>query len=746
MAPLPLCISALLVIGMAGIPGMGGIPASPSGQTDSIRVVQDLEAAPRPATRIRRATAPIQIDGVLDDPAWLGAEVISEFVQSRPLEGHPVSERTEVRLLYDDQYLYIGAELFDADPSGIISPTLERDPNTRDGDALGILLDTFLDRSTGFAFYVNPGGAVRDGQVSDDGRNANFAWDGAFEVRTRIHEEGWTVEMAIPFSTLRFDPGRVDQSWGLNLLRRIRRKNEDAVWAPMDRQWALHTPSRAGTLRGLEGIRAGRNLSVKPYALSTRPSGQLVDPLDRSLEWDAGVDMKYGVTAGLTLDLTLNTDFSQVEVDQQQVNLTRFSLFFPERRDFFLENEGIFTFGDNTSFGERTGVSRQDFTLFHSRRIGLTPTGDPLPILGGGRVSGTIGGAEVGLLSMRTRAVGGGGAPGESFSVGRLRLRPAPGLDVGGMVVQRSTVGAVAQINRSYGVDANYQVGPHVLIQSYLAGTEGTGLDRDRAGRLSARWRSPLVEAMVLYRSIGEEFSPGVGFVRRRGIRHGYGTLGFTPRVQWPLLQQINPYVQAHRFTNRDGILETGTVTLGLDLDFRDGSDAGFLVREQRERIRNPFTLRGVTVEPGDYTFREVEGTVQSSRARAFSASLRAAGGGFYGGERLSLGGGILWRPSAHLLLRGEADRNRIEIPGAGALTADIYGLRAQVIPSTRLMTSAFIQYNGATEELISNVRLNWIHAPLSDLFVVWTERRHMASGTTMERALSLKVTRLVSF
>jgi len=496
---------------------MGGIPASPSGQTDSIRVVQDLEAAPRPATRIRRATAPIQIDGVLDDPAWLGAEVISEFVQNRPLEGHPVSERTEVRLLYDDQYLYIGAELFDADPSGIISPTLERDPNTRDGDALGILLDTFLDRSTGFAFYVNPGGAVRDGQVSDDGRNANFAWDGAFEVRTRIHEEGWTVEMAIPFSTLRFDPGRVDQSWGLNLLRRIRRKNEDAVWAPMDRQWALHTPSRAGTLRGLEGIRAGRNLSVKPYALSTRPSGQLVDPLDRSLEWDAGVDMKYGVTAGLTLDLTLNTDFSQVEVDQQQVNLTRFSLFFPERRDFFLENEGIFTFGDNTSFGERTGVSRQDFTLFHSRRIGLTPTGDPLPILGGGRVSGTIGGAEVGLLSMRTRAVGGGGAPGESFSVGRLRLRPAPGLDVGGMVVQRSTVGAVAQINRSYGVDANYQVGPHVLIQSYLAGTEGTGPGPGP----SRQALGPLAEP------------PGRGHgplpLHRRGVQSGRG-LRSTPR------------------------------------------------------------------------------------------------------------------------------------------------------------------------------------------------------------------------
>ena len=711
---------------------------------DTAQVVEDLDAAPRPTATIRRSPGPIQIDGTLDEPAWEAAEVISEFIQQRPRDGYPATERTEVRLLYDDEHLYIGAELYDSDPSGIIIPTLERDPNTRDGDAFGIILDTFLDRSSAFAFYVNPGGAVRDGQASDDGRNTNFAWDGAFELRTTIHDQGWTLEMAIPWSTLRFDPGRINQDWGLNLMRRVRRKNEDSTWAPMDRQRPLHTPSRAGTLVGLEGIQPGRNLSLKPYVLTARPSGDLVLPEARSAELDAGLDLKYGLTSSLTLDLTYNTDFSQVEVDQQQVNLTRFSLFFPERRDFFLENQGIFTFGDQGSMGQRTGVSQQDFTLFHSRRIGLTPTGDPLPILGGGRVSGTIGSTDIGLINMQTRAEG--DFPAENFSVARLRVRPAQGLDVGGMAIQRRTGGEDGRTNQSYGVDANLQVGNYLLFQSYLAGTRGTGLDSDLAGRFSVRYRDPFWEAMALYRRIGDDFQPGVGFVRRRGVHHRYGTLGVTPRVSWPGVQQLNPFMEVDHFSDLDGELSTRVVTGGLEVDFRDGSEASIVARDQYERIITPFLLRGATIEPGEYSFREVELEAGSSRARSFSVSAGVAGGEFYGGERISVGGGIQWRPAGRFLLDLEADHNRVDLPGVEAFTADVYGARFRYFRSTRLLSSAFIQYNEATDELISNLRINWVHAPLSDLFLVLTERRAMESNDVMERVVSLKVTRLFSF
>ena len=313
----------------------------------------------------------------------------------------PVSERTEVRILYDDENLYVGAEFYDRNPSGIIRSPLQRDGPTPNGDAFAISLDTFLDGRNAAVFYINAGGIIRDTQSADDGRSRNLAWNSAGNVKTRVHELGWTVEFAIPWSSLRFEGSREEQIWGLNLFRRIRRKNEEATWSPMDRGWNVYNVSRSGTLGGLDGIRPGRNLSLKPYAVSSRSTGSLRP--ETASDVDGGVDIKYGITPGITLDLSLNTDFSQVEADRPQVNLTRFSLFFPERREFFLENASVFEFGDQSARGQRGGASSRDFTLFHSRRIGLSPARAPLPIFGGGRISGTAGPVSLGLLNMQTR-------------------------------------------------------------------------------------------------------------------------------------------------------------------------------------------------------------------------------------------------------------------------------------------------------------------------------------------------------
>ena len=301
------------------------------------------DAMPRPTAYAARTTESIEIDGTLDDAAWAAAPVINEFTQQKPFAGEPATELTEVRILYDDDNLYVGAEMFDASGSGPIIATLQRDPNTRDGDAFGFSFDTRGEGKGAYAFFINPGGAVRDMQSSDDGRINNPAWNAEYNLRTRVHEAGWTVEIAIPWSALRFDATTDAQVWKMNLLRRIRRKNEDSVWAPMDRQWQLYVTSRSGTLLGLEGLKPSRNFSIKPFILTAEPSGTL--QVDEPTNFDAGVDLKYGLTPGLTLDLTVNTDFSQVEVDQQQVNLTRFSLFLPEKREFFLENAGVFQFG-----------------------------------------------------------------------------------------------------------------------------------------------------------------------------------------------------------------------------------------------------------------------------------------------------------------------------------------------------------------------------------------------------------------
>ncbi|MEX2471636.1 MAG: DUF5916 domain-containing protein [Gemmatimonadota bacterium] len=708
--------------------------------------IVDLDRAPRPAAVAARAPGAIDIDGVLDDAAWAAAPVIDRFIQQKPDPGLPATERTEVRILYDDEHLYIGAEMYDSDPSSLVIPTLQRDPNTRDGDAFGFTLDTFLDGQNSFAYFVNPGGAVRDSQTSDDGRISNAAWESAHDLRTRIHDRGWTLEIAIPWSTLRFDGSRDAQVWGLNLLRRIRSKNEDATWAPMDRRWQLYVMSRAGTLTGLDGIRPGRNLSIKPFVVGSQPSGSL--QTDADPEFDAGGDLKLGLTPGLTLDLTVNTDFSQVEVDQQQVNLTRFSLFFPEKREFFLENAGIFQFGDQGQYSQRNGATDRDFTLFHSRRIGLTPNGAPLPILGGGRISGTAGPVTVGVLNMQTRAEDAFAA--ENFSVARVRGEPLPGLTTGGIFVNRTATSGSPEEGRSWGVDLNVEaLGNYFLVQSYLAGTSGTAadgspLESGMAGRLSAAWRDPFWEVEALYRQFDDDFDPGVGFVRRSGVRHGYGTVGVQPRVEWGPVQQLNPYVEAHYFANLDGVLETRELGAGLDTDFTDGATASVSVTDRFERVPTAFSVRGATVAAGSYGFSEARASYTASRARPLSGRVSVGGGGYFGGDIRSVGGSVLGRLGYRALLDLSVEHNRIDLPGQAPVTADIYSAKLDVFFSPRFLTSAFVQYNEATDEVITNARLNWIHAPLSDLYLVLTERRR--GGDVLERLLSLKVTKLISF
>lgn len=708
----------------------------------------DLDGAPRPTTRAARAIGPIVVDGVLSDPAWAEAYVIDEFWQQKPDAGMPSSERTEVRILFDDRFLYVGAELFDAGGGPPIIPTLQRDPNTRDGDAFGLTFDPFLDGSTVFTFIMNPGGAVRDLQAADDGRINNAAWDAAFDLRTTVHEEGWTLELAIPWSQLRFDPTAGEQVWGMNLLRRIRRKNEDAMWAPMDRRWQLYVTSRAGTLTGIEGVRPGRNLSIKPFALASEPSGTLLEGVGAEL--DAGLDLKYGLTPGLTADLTVNTDFSQVEVDQEQVNLTRFSLFFPEKREFFLENAGVFQFGDQGNRQTRSGATNRDFTLFHSRRIGLTPTGAPLPILGGARVTGTAGPVSLGVLNMQTRSEGPFAA--ENFSVARLRGEPSPGLSIGGIFVNRTETGGGRATNRSYGADATLQaMNGYLLIQSYLAATEGATdagvpIDRAWAGRVSAGWRHPFVEAFALFRTFDDDFDPGVGFVRRRGMRHLYGTLGIRPRTDRLGLLTVNPYVETHRYAGFDGVLQTRLVTGGLGLEFNDGGNATVEVTDRFERVDDPFTVRGAEVGVGAYSFTEATASYQASGARPISGRLNVSGGQYFGGDRRSIGGTLLGRLGARFLMSLSIDHNRIDLPGQAATTADVYGTNLDVFVSTTLMASAFVQYNEAQDQMVTNLRFRWIHAPLSDLYIVLTERRDTAANQALDRFLTAKVTKLVAF
>lgn len=705
----------------------------------------DVEAAPRPEVRATRAGGPITLDGVLDEPSWADAPVIDRFIQSTPDEGLPLTEATEVRILYDDETLYLGVEMWDRSPDRLTIPSLEQDFESGNSDIFGITLDTFLDRRNAYMFLVNPMGAVKEAQDFDDSRSENGAWEGIFQVETRIHDRGWTIEWAIPFSTVRFDPGLDVQDWGMQLMRRIRRNNEEGYWAPLDRRDRIHKMSKAGTLRGLEGIRAGRNLLVKPYAMSAARRGSPEgDPDDWTA--DGGLDLKYGITPRLTLDLTWRTDFSQVEVDQEQVNLTRFSLFFPERRDFFTENSGVFDFGDITERNYRAGSSLRDFTLFHSRRIGLSG-GREVPIVGGGRLTGRTAGFEVGALAMQTRAAE--GLPDEAFAVVRAK-RTVDGVgDFGAILVSRQSTDGTGTHNRAYGVEANLQPHRFVRINSYVAAVDDSEVTSgDRwAGRVWAGFRDPFWNVAAQVKQVGESFLPRTGFVRRRGIRQGYATFGVHPRPAAAWLNEVNPYVEADYTTDLDGRLLTRELNGQVSVRLRDGSSLGLGLTDRFERLDEPFTVRADAVVPvGDYSFREASVSLGTSAGRPLWARLRFSNGGFFDGQRTSVGVNGQWRASYRLSLDWSVERNELSLPGTDDFTADVYGGRLSFAASTRFFTSAFVQYNTASEVVVSNVRVNYIHAPLSDLFLVYTERRDRTGLLPTERLFSFKVTKAVSF
>ena len=718
----------------------------------------DLEAIARPTLTIRPGPR-VTIDGRLDEAIWSEIEAISDFVQAEPEAGAPPSERTEMFIFRDEDNLYIGAHLYDRDPSGIIVRSLERDtPGIlfEEMDAIGVALDTFLDRRTSVLFFVNASGAIKDGQGFDNGRTRDYGWDGIVDVRTRIHDQGWTVEMAIPWKTLRYDPSLDDQVWGLNLLRRIRRRNEVSYWAPLDRRNRIFLMSAAGTMDGVGALPEPRNLTVKPYALVGRSSGTALEgagpggeaPLQDGPDYspDAGFDLKYGITPSLTLDLTYRTDFSQVEADQEQVNLTRFPLFFPEQRDFFLENSGTFTFGDvdGGPGSPRSGTGLRDFTLFHSREIGLEG-GSPVPLFGGARLTGRVGPLEVGALNVQSESFD--GDPAENFSVLRVRGSILGESDVGAIVTNRQDVGedGLARFNRAYGADANLRLASSLFVNSYVVGTE-SDVASDQAARLAVGWRDRLWNVSAAFRHIGQDFDPGIGFVRRAGVRETYGTVGIHPRPDHPLVLELNPFVEATRVADLDGVLLTRLVEAGLGVNFHDRSGVDFGVTNRFERLDAPFSVRAGTVIPvGTYSWNEGSVRYNSSQGRAFSGSVSLSGGGFYGGNRVTLSGSTRWQPTAALILETSATHNGVDVQG-DSFSADVYAFRLKYAWSTSLYFGSFVQYNADREELVTNLRAQLIHAPLSDLYLLLTERRSTALDTVLERFITLKVTRLLAF
>jgi len=703
----------------------------------------------RPTHPATRATGPIIIDGFPDEAAWEDAPPITRFITSMPDLGYPATQETNVRIIYDDEALYVACLCYDTQPDNLTVTSLERDFNAVNADVLSIVLDPMLDRRNAFLFTINPHGAIGDAQAFDDNRILNYAWDGVVRVETQLTDFGWTFEMAIPWTTLRFEASEAGQDWGFNVLRRVPRVNEVSYWAPLERHEFTPKVSRAGTLTGLTGLKQGRNLGLTPYVKGSLASGS-GGVAGTGDEVDAGGDLKFAITSSLTLDATYRTDFSDVEVDQLQVNLTRFPLFFPERRDFFIENSGTFEFGDGTQREYRMSVSARDFTLFHTRRIGLAPGGEVIPIMGGTRITGRMGQFEIGALGMRTGAAT--LRPPENFGVVRVRRRLLGGSNVGLMVTHRDLVGEDGQTvrNRAYGADGNFLFAENLLLTSYVAAAEGSNLEgglKDRlAMRLSAGWRDRFWNTSVLYRRLGEEFDPGLGFVRRRGINHYYATFGVHPTVDRFGLQEINPYVMIDYFTNLKSVLETRSAEGGLGFTFEDRSRSNLTYKHLFERLFEPFRVSrsDLVVGAGNYETHEVAFSHRTNPSRVFSGNVSVSHGGYFEGTQTSYGVGGVWRPSPQVAFDLTFTRSEIALPGE-ELVADLAGLKVSVNPTTELLMTAFVQYNSLNDAVVSNVRLRFIHAPLSDLYLVYSEQRDVRGDLRTQHSVTLKATRLLA-
>ncbi len=720
------------------------VPDAPAGPTAPAPVIIDVETAPRPMVQAYRTARRPVIDGRLDEVEWQRAPEIGHFVQQLPQTGAPATFPTVVRVLYDADRLYIAATLYDPDPRKAITAGKERDFVSSASDLFGLVLDTFKDRRNSFLFLTNPAGAVRDEQTYNDSRTVVEAWEGMSKVRTSIGDSAWYVEMEIPLRTLRFDASRSPQDWGINFIRRVRRTSETSYWAPLERQYRLHRMSKAGTLTGLDSLRRGRNLQVKPYTVASSSRGLQVPATAQGTSADIGLDVKYGLTPSLTLDATVNTDFSQVEVDQEQVNLTRFSLLFPERREFFIENSGAFQFGDVVERNYRMGASPGDFTFFNSRQIGLTPDGRPIPIVGGARVTGRVGSWELGLLNMQTQRLG--ATPAENFGVVRVRKNLFGRSDIGMLLQNRAATDSTSW-NRSVGADANLRLGGNTILNAYVARSDAPGDARDGvAARTQLAYRGRRWDNSLLVKQVSQGFAPGIGFVRRRDFRQFYGTIGAHPRPRIPRVAELNPYVLVDYITDLRSQLDTRTLSGGLDVALKSEATFSVLVSDQYDRIEKTFTLvPGRTVAPGAYSWRE--GTVKYAMApaRRLLGTLNATVGDFYTGRRRSVGGGVTWRIAPGLGVESSWQHNDIAL-ASGSFVADLAGVRVRYAVSTTLLGSAFVQYNTQTRSFSSNARLNWRWAPLSDLFIVYTDRRDSETWAQNERSVALKVTRMLAF
>lgn len=682
----------------------------------------------RPTTTAVPLTVVPTIDGnVMADEAWAGITPAGGFTQVRPNEGQPARQRTEVFIGYTEEALYIGVMAYDDNPEQILVTDSRRDSPLDDTDSFQVIIDGLLDRQNGYVFGTNPAGIEYDAQVINEGGQGGFGgggsgaggfnlnWDTTWEVEAQINEMGWSAEFEIPFNALRYGSGD-SQTWGINFQRNIRRYNEESYWAPLDRNFNLNRVSEAGFIEGVE-VPSQRLLQVTPYALSLTERGGVLTSSQSREEY--GVDVKWGITPSLTLDATVNTDFAQVEVDDIQVNLDRFSLFFPEKRPFFLENAGQFAIGNP-----------REVELFFSRRIGIN-RGVQFPIEAGGRLTGKIGNnTNIGLLRMSTEGID-GSVPANDFSVVRVNQELPNRSAIGMMFVERDGDGSIngapsEDINRTYAIDGRWGIGEYTVIRGWISQTDTPGItDNDTAGGLTYSYNDENWSLGAGYSEVGEDFNPEVGFLARRGFRKYTANWLYRYRPEnWGQLQELRPHMSYRGYWDFDGNQQTGYLHVDNHWEFNSGMEIHTGTNFTQEGVFEPFEIvDGVTVPVGDYEHQEAQLVYWSNQSAPFSVNFRSVIGGFFGGDRENLDSTIRYRVGEKFTSELTWSHSNIDLPVPGGdFEVDIARLRMTYAFTPRMTIQALVQYNKRDDVLSTNLRFALLESANAGLFVVYNE------------------------
>ncbi len=672
-----------------------------------------------PAVRIEKAPV---INGVLDDEVWKQAVPITGFYQREPNPGAPSSEKTEVFILYDDNQLYVGFRCH-GDPAKIVAKEMARDISLGNDDRVQIMLDTHGDRRTAYWFQVGPRGSIGDAIVSDNGAYLNKEWDGLWTAKAKILDHGWEAEFAIPFKTLGFD--KASTQWGLKLIRYVIHRLEASYWPVANINTQRFQVSDSGVLDGIEGITQGVGLDISPY---------LVGGLDtkrgqgNTSKVDAGVDIFYQITPGLRASLTVNTDFAETEVDDRQINLTRFSLLFPEKRDFFLNGANYFQFGLET---EQESPVASRLIPFFSRRMGLDANGVPIPINYGGKLTGQFGNWNIGLLHMNDERDSGN----TSFTVARVSRNFG----------RQSSIGVIGTHGNSLGASTNTLAGADVklasstfrknknisLLMFALKSSTGGVSGDDYAWGAQFNYPNDFLKLRLGYHEIGDNFTAGVGFVPRLGIRETYGEIMVGPRpAKWGIMQVLTG-VSLDRILNHQNVRETQEITLTpLRVRFNSGEEFSYSTSRHDELLTNNFRIfEGVVIPPGDHDWRSHTLKMKTKGSRTLWSEASYRWGGFFGGERQDMMAGLYWKVAVPLFIGAKFQTSAVDLP-QGSFTTTIAQTSINFLFSPEMTLNNYIQYDNATDVVGLQSRFQWIVKPGNEIILVWSSRFSEPEGS----------------